>query len=62
MTLTPEQLIREKIDALLTAAGWALQDMADFNRNAAEGVAVREFPLASSPAITCCSLPARRQA
>ena len=45
----PEQQARTKIDALLTAAGWVLQDMADFNRNAAEGVAVREFHLDSGP-------------
>lgn len=49
MPLTPEQRAREKIDALLTAAGWVIQDNADFNRNAAEGVAVREFALPSGP-------------
>lgn len=49
MPLSPEQRAREKIDALLFAAGWALQDNADFNRNAAEGVAVREFLLAGGP-------------
>lgn len=49
MPLTPEQHAREKIDALLTAAGWVLQDRAEFNRNAATGVAVREFPLSSGP-------------
>jgi type I restriction enzyme R subunit len=43
--LTPEQKARERIDELLEAAGWIVQDMADFNRNAGEGVAVREFPL-----------------
>lgn len=42
---TPEQFAREKIDAVLEAAGWVLQDMKDFNRNASLGVAVREFPL-----------------
>ncbi|MEQ8393730.1 MAG: type I restriction-modification enzyme R subunit C-terminal domain-containing protein [Gammaproteobacteria bacterium] len=42
---TPEQLAREKIDALLVAAGWVIQDKESFNRNAALGVAVREFPL-----------------
>ncbi len=47
MPLTPEQRAREKIDALLTAAGWIIQNMADFNRNAGEGVAVREFALPS---------------
>jgi type I restriction enzyme R subunit len=49
MPLTPEQRAREQIDALLRAAGWAIQDMADFDRNAAQGVAVREFPMASGP-------------
>jgi type I restriction enzyme R subunit len=41
----PEQRAREKIDELLTAAGWVLQDRDGFDRNAAPGVAVREFPL-----------------
>lgn len=46
---TPEQLARERIDELLRAAGWVIQDRADFNRNAALGVAVREFQLPSGP-------------
>ena len=41
----PEQLARQKIDRLLTEAGWVLQDRNVFDRNAALGVAVREFPL-----------------
>jgi len=45
----PEQQARERIDALLEAAGWIVQDNADFNRNAAEGVAVREFVTRSGP-------------
>ncbi len=49
MTLTPEQRAREKIDALLIAAGWVIQDNAHFNRNAGEGVAVREFVLPNGP-------------
>ena len=49
MPSTPEQQARERIDALLAAAGWVVQDMAVFNRNAAEGVAVREFVLPSGP-------------
>ena len=49
MSLTPEQTARLKIDALLDAAGWVVQDRADFNRNAAEGVAVREFALPNGP-------------
>jgi type I restriction enzyme R subunit len=49
MGLAPEEQARAAIDGLLAAAGWIVQDMADFNRNAAEGVAVREFPLPSGP-------------
>jgi type I restriction enzyme R subunit len=49
MAETPEQRARAAIDRLLVAAGWVLQDMAEFNRNAAEGVAVREFVLPSGP-------------
>ena len=47
--LTPEQLVREKLDCLLTSAGWAIQNPQDFNRNASLGVAVREFQLATGP-------------
>ncbi len=46
----PEEIAREKIDQLLLAAGWALQDRSEFDRNAALGVAVREFQL---PAGSC---------
>ncbi|MGB0722304.1 MAG: type I restriction-modification enzyme R subunit C-terminal domain-containing protein [Gammaproteobacteria bacterium] len=49
MSTNPEQLARKTIDALLKAAGWTLQDNSEFNRNAAEGVAVREFQLPSGP-------------
>ena len=42
---TPEQLARTQIDALLSAAGWVLQDRDHLDHNAALGVAVREFPL-----------------
>ena len=49
MTVTPEQLARQKIDSLLRAAGWVIQNMAEFNRNASLGVAVREFQLPSGP-------------
>ena len=41
----PEARAREQIDAILTAAGWVVQDRADFNPAASAGVAVREFPL-----------------
>ncbi|MHB8789966.1 MAG: type I restriction endonuclease subunit R [Desulfobulbaceae bacterium] len=43
--MTCEQHARQKIDALLAAAGWVIQDRENFNRNAALGVAVREFQL-----------------
>lgn len=46
---TPEQLARLRIDELLSAAGWTLQDKDAFNRTAAEGVAVREFSLPNGP-------------
>lgn len=47
--LTPEQQARQKIDALLEAAGWIIQNMNTFNRNASLGIAVREFQLTSGP-------------
>jgi type I restriction enzyme R subunit len=49
MHLTPEQIARQKIDATLEASGWVIQDMKEFNRNAALGVAVREFQLPAGP-------------
>jgi len=49
MPPTPEQQARAHIDALLLAAGWVLQDAAELNRHAAEGVAVREFQLPGGP-------------
>jgi type I restriction enzyme R subunit len=49
MAPAPEAQARAAIDTLLMAAGWAVQDMDGFNRHAAEGVAVREFPLPSGP-------------
>ncbi|WP_291993384.1 type I restriction-modification enzyme R subunit C-terminal domain-containing protein [Candidatus Accumulibacter sp. ACC003] len=42
---TAEQLAREHIDQLLSAAGWAVQDVAAADIHAARGVALREFPL-----------------
>ncbi len=49
MPPSPEQQARARIDALLQAAGWVLQDASEFNRNASEGVAVREFQLPGGP-------------
>src|SRR5687768_4525092 len=45
MAVTPEATAREKIDALLAAAGWCIQNVADTNLGAGRGVAIREFPL-----------------
>ncbi|MEZ5643816.1 MAG: type I restriction-modification enzyme R subunit C-terminal domain-containing protein [Burkholderiaceae bacterium] len=47
--MTPEARARQTIDALLTAAGWHVCDVANANLRAgngdAKGVAIREFPL-----------------
>jgi type I restriction enzyme, R subunit len=47
--VAPEQIARTKIDGLLSEAGWVLQDRDKMNRNAAVGVAVREFSLPAGP-------------
>jgi len=41
----PEELARQKIDELLEAAGWTVQDYQDIDLSSSLGVAVREFPL-----------------
>jgi type I restriction enzyme R subunit len=41
----PEERARRDIDRLLTAAGWAVQDLAAADLHAAPGVALREFKL-----------------
>ena len=46
--MKPEAEAREKIDALLTLCGWAVQDYARADLSAGRGVALREvfaFPL-----------------
>ncbi|MCA9541853.1 MAG: DEAD/DEAH box helicase family protein, partial [Myxococcales bacterium] len=48
--MTPEQKARAQIDAMLTAAGWAVQDRAALNLAAAPGVAVRELRTGAGPA------------
>lgn len=48
--MEPEQEARQKIDDLLKAAGWVIQDYKNLNLGAALGVAVREFPLLSGEA------------
>ena len=48
--MTPEVKARVNIDKMLIKAGYILQvDMSVFNRTAAFGVAVREFPTNSAP-------------
>ncbi len=41
--LTPEQIAREKIDKMLNASGWIIQDMKTINFSAHFGIAVREY-------------------
>ena len=43
----PERRARLKIDAGLTAAGWAVQSRDEINLSAARGVAIREFQMES---------------
>ena len=48
--MKPEEKARKKIDELLTAAGWAVQDMDELNLGTSLGVAVREYPLSTGEA------------
>ncbi len=43
--MRPEERARRNIDAMLEAAGWAVQDLLAFDPRASRGVAVRYFPL-----------------
>ncbi len=45
--MKPEAQARQKIDQLLTNAGWQIQDYEQINLSAALGIAVREYPLKS---------------
>lgn len=45
--ISPEASARQKIDEMLTASDWEVQDRATMNFYAGRGVAVREFPLAT---------------
>lgn len=47
--MSPEARARQKIDELLTAAGWKVQNRDDMNLGAGLGVAVREYPLPAGP-------------
>jgi type I restriction enzyme R subunit len=48
--LKPEEEAREKIDSLLEAAGWKVQQLNELNLGASFGVAVCEFPLSTGHA------------
>ena len=43
MPHTPEDEARERIDELLTASGWTVQNYRALNLSASLGVAVREY-------------------
>jgi hypothetical protein len=45
---SPEELAREKIDALLTKCGWTIQHYKQLNLSAARGIAIRQVPLCGS--------------
>src|SRR2546427_281221 len=46
----PEQAARDKVDQLLSASGWAVQDKKSIDFNAAPGVAIREYQTDIGPA------------
>jgi type I restriction enzyme, R subunit len=48
--MTPEQKARREIDRQLAQCGWQVQDYRQMNIFAAQGVAVREFPLTTGSA------------
>src|SRR6478672_11776937 len=45
--MTPEEKARERIDAMLTASGWAVQTKDKINLAAARGVAICELSFAT---------------
>jgi len=47
---TPEQKARDKIDQMLRAAGWSVQEKTTFDFNAGDGQAIREYHTDSGPA------------
>ncbi len=48
--LNPEQRARERIDAMLSAAGWTIQSVDELNLHASLGVAIREMRSEGGPA------------
>ncbi len=47
--MTPEDQARQRIDEMLTASGWVLQDYRALNLAAGRGIVVREVPLKTGP-------------
>ncbi len=47
---TPEQIARDRIDRMLTEAGWSVQDKSKIDFGRAKGIAVREYPTDRGPA------------
>ncbi|PKL67891.1 MAG: hypothetical protein CVV28_03985 [Methanobacteriales archaeon HGW-Methanobacteriales-1] len=47
--MKPEEKAREKIDKLLEAAGWVIQDFEDLNLGTSLGVIIREFQMKTGP-------------
>ena len=45
----PEQIARDKIDEMLAAAGWVVQDHAAPDLNVGLGIALREYPTDTGP-------------
>ena len=50
MNQNPEQIARDKIDQMLSEAGWVVQCKKKINLSANQGVAVREYQTDVGPA------------
>ena len=50
LNLTPEQEARLRIDKMLDAAGWVIQNKKEVNLAAAKGIAIREYGTDIGPA------------
>jgi len=47
--MTPEEQARQRIDQMLIASGWIIQDYKALNLGASRGIVVREVPLKTGP-------------
>ncbi|MGI8966635.1 MAG: type I restriction-modification enzyme R subunit C-terminal domain-containing protein [Limisphaerales bacterium] len=47
--MTPEEKAREKIDAMLVASGWVIQNYKALNLSASVGIAIREVSMTTGP-------------